>query len=96
MTGNNFENAEKFNKLFYRSIPKNTNEDIIAEWKKLRGNHYVSYVKDFPQEDQNYIKYAKIKHHMTKTIAYKIGLLLCHSHIELRLRLRLKLILRLY
>ena len=33
---------------------------------------------------------------MSKTNNYKIGLLLCHSHIELRLRLRLRPLLAIF
>ena len=38
MKGNNFKNADKFNELFYKSIPQDAKEDIIAELEQIQCN----------------------------------------------------------
>ena len=68
MKGNNLEDADKYNNQFWKRIPKDAKINNITVLEKLWGNNYISYVKDLPHEDIDFIGDTKGKHHMAQTI----------------------------
>ena len=45
VTVNDLEDASMYNKRFCKSIPKDAQKDMIADWED---NDFAQYVKDLP------------------------------------------------